>query len=91
MELLETFHSVSLRGGDDAVASLFSALRQDPDVLVVSAGALTDELVAELPRAVAVGTSLVVFGESPAADRLAAAIAAVGPAVFDRRAPRSDR
>jgi hypothetical protein len=90
MALLETFHTVSLRGGDDAVASLMSALRQDPDVLVASAAALTDELVAELPRAVAVGTSLVLFGDAPAADRLAAAIAGVGPAVFDRRA-RSHR
>jgi len=91
MALLETFHAVCLRGGDDAVPSLFSALRQDPDVLVVRAGALTYELVAELPRVVAVGTSLIVVGDAPAADRLAAAIAAVGPAVFDRRAPRSDR
>jgi hypothetical protein len=89
--LLETFHAVSLRGGDDAVASLRSAMRQDPDVLVARAGALTAELVAELPRAVAVGTSLVLFGDAPAADQPAATIAAVGPVVFDRRAPRSDR
>jgi hypothetical protein len=86
MALLDTFHAVSLRGGAGAVPSLLSALRRDPDVLVVGAGVLTDELVAELLRAAAVGTSLVVFGDAPAADRLADAIAAVGPAIFDRRA-----